>query len=294
MRPPPNEQADISVVLVATNCRGDIERNIEQLRSQEGVELEVVVVDNGSTDGTREFLEEQSDLLLIANRENQWLNPARIQGLAHVTAPSILFFAPDTNMPPDTLLRLKEALDRDPSVGLVGPRLFGRTGHDMRNGQFPYPTVRWVVFDALGLADRFRRNVLPPERSSVAATEFESTGYDSVPFLNGSCLLLRRETLDAIGGLDPRFYFDWEELDLARRVQKAGYEVQLVPKTNMMHRGKGTEIQSGVRERIFLDGERLFFRKHRGLAAATVVRVARSAQGARNAVKARRDRSPDR
>ena len=247
---PPKERADISVVLVATNCRGDIERNIEQLRGQEGVALEVVVVDNGSTDGTRDFLEQQSDLLLIANQENQWLNPARIQGLAHVTAPSILFFAPDTSMPPDTLLRLKEALDREPSVGLVGPRLFGQHGHDMRNGQFPYPTVRWVVFDALGLADRFRRNVLPPERTVDAAAQLESAGYDDVPFLNGSCLLLRRAALDAIGGLDPRFFFDWEELDLARRLYKAGYKVQLVPKTNVMHRGKGTPVLTGTRERI--------------------------------------------
>src|SRR5690349_655206 len=109
--PPPKPDADISVVLVATNCRGDIEANVEQLREQEGVSVEVVVVDNGSSDGTPEFLEQQPDLLLIANQENEWLNPARIRGLAHTTAPLILFFAPDTRMPPDTFRRLKEAID---------------------------------------------------------------------------------------------------------------------------------------------------------------------------------------
>jgi N-acetylglucosaminyl-diphospho-decaprenol L-rhamnosyltransferase len=285
--PPPKDDADVSVVLVATNARADVERNVEQLRAQEGVALEVVVVDNGSTDGTREFLEQQPDLLLIANTENQWLNPARIQGLAHVTAPLIMFFAPDTAMPPDTVLRLKEALDSDPQVGLVGPRLFGQHGHDMVNGQFPYPTVRWVVADALGLADRMKRNVLPPAHSEAAAAEIERTGYEDVPFVNGSLLLMRRETLDAIGGLDPRFYFDWEELDLARRVYKAGYKVRLVPGTNVMHRGKGTPVLTGLREKIFLDAERLYFRKHHGAPAAALVWTARTTQKARKRLRRR-------
>ncbi len=288
MGPPPKADADVSVVLVATNARADVERNVEQLHAQEGVSLEVVVVDNGSSDGTREFLEQQPDLLLIANTQNQWLNPARNQGLAHITAPLVMFFAPDTAMPPDTVLRLKEALDRDPKVGLVGPRLFGQHGHDMVNGQFPYPTVRWVVADALGVADRMRRNVLPPAHSEAETAQIEQTGYQDVPFVNGSLLLMRRAALDAIGGLDPRFLFDWEELDLARRVYKAGYKVQLVPGTNVMHRGKGTPVLTGLREKIFLDAERLYFRKHHGAAAAGVVWLSRKAQRARRALAARR------
>lgn len=287
--PPPKPDADISVVLVATNCRGDIERNVEQLREQEGVSLEVVVVDNGSADGTPEFLQQQPDLLLVANRENEWLNPARIRGLAHTTAPLILFFAPDTSMPADTFRRLKDAIERDPTVGLVGPRLSGQHGHDMVNGQFPFPTVKWVVADALGLADRLRRNVLPPEHSQEVESAIAQAGFDDVTFVNGSMMLMRRETLDAIGGLDPRFKFDWEELDLAQRVHKAGYRVQLVPGTNVMHRGKGTPVLSKLRQKVFFDAERLYFRKHHGVAAAAVVKASRDVQRLRDAITRRGD-----
>jgi GT2 family glycosyltransferase len=166
--------------------------------------------------------------------------------------------------------------------------LFGQHGHDMVNGQFPYPTVRWVVADALGLTDRLGRNVLPAAHSEEETSKIAQTGYQDVPFVNGSLLLMRRETLDAIGGLDPRFYFDWEELDLARRVYKAGYRVQLVPETNVMHRGKGTPVLTGLREKIFLDAERLYFRKHHGAPAALLVWFARKVQRARKAVAGRR------
>jgi len=278
IHPPNGETADVSVVLVATNCLGDIERNVTQLREQEDVDLEVVVVDNASTDGTREYLEHQPDLLLLANTENRWLNPARAQGVARTTAPNVLFFAPDTSMPPDTVKRLEEALDRDPKVGLVGPRLFGQHGHDMVNGQFPLPSVRWVVTDALGLHRRVRRHVLPPEHAPEEVARLEEDGDRRVDWLNGSCMLIRRSVLDAIGGLDERFLFDWEELDLARRVDKAGYEMRLVFRTDVMHRAKGTPVKSGVRERIFIGAEQLYFKKHHSRPAWLAVRVARDLQ----------------
>ena len=278
IHPPTGAGADVSVVLVATNCRGDIERNVAQLREQEDVDLEVVVIDNNSSDGTREYLEQQADLLLIANSENRWLNPARAQGVARTTAPLILFFAPDTSMPPDTVRLLKDSLERDPKVGLVGPRLFGQHGHDMVNGQFPLPSVRWVVTDALGLHRRVRKHVLPPEHAPDELEKLEEEGDRRVEWLNGSCMLMRRSVLDAIGGLDERFLFDWEELDLARRVDKAGYEMRLVFNTNVMHRAKGTPVKTGVRERIFVGAEQLYFKKHHSLPAWLAVRLARDVQ----------------
>ena len=278
IRAPDEEPAAIAAVLVATNCRGDIERNVAQLREQEGIDLEAVVVDNASSDGTREFLEQQPDLLLIANTENKWVSAARMQGVAATRAPYILFFAPDTSIPPDTVLRLKRCLDGDESVALAGPRMFGEHGHDMTNGQFAYPTVKFVVTDALGLRRRFGRERLPVAQTAEAVARFEETGPRDVPFVNGSCMLMRRSALEAIGGLDERFLFDFEEVDVARRLYKAGYRVQLVPKTAIMHRGKGTPLRKGLRAEIFMQSERLYFTKHHGKAARAAVQAARGLQ----------------
>ena len=272
--------ADVAVVIVTFNSLDDIERNLVELRAQQGVELELVLVDNGSSDGTVEVLTGQAGLELIANGENRWLSPAWAQGVRATTAPFVLFLTPDVELPDTALVaKLLAALLADPGAALAGPRLLDGVGGDAVNGAFSLPSVRWIVLKRLGLAGITGRAAKP------SAPKEQPSEPLPVAFVNGCCMLARRTALDAIGGLDETYRLYWEEIDLAHRLGDAGQRVLLVPAAAAVHRSKGSPTEPGFRENAYRFGERHYIRTHHGLPALAVVEAARLVERARRALR---------
>lgn len=264
--------ADVAVTLVCINELDDVHRALHELRAQQGIELEIVVVDNGSTDGTLEFLDTQDDVKLIANAENRWLSPAWMQAVNASSAPYVLFLTPDAALTqPDGVALLRAALEANPDVALAGPQLLDADGRDLSNGAFQFPTPRYAIADALGVLSQRRRRRVPP-----VATQGEAER--PVRLVNGAIMLARRSALAEVGYLDERFRLYWEEVDLCKRLGDAGYGILLVPAVTAAHRGKGSPTPGRVRNEVYAYGERLYFRKHHGAAAATAVAVARRLQ----------------
>ena len=258
------------MVLVHLNSRAEAERQLVELRAQAGVELELVAVDNASTDGTPDYLAAQEDVVLIANTENRWLSPAWAQGVRATNAPYVLLLTSDLSLAaPDAVAGLVRALEKRPQAALAGPRLLDEHGVDSRNGVYDFPSVRFMVVDLLGLARVLRRN-RRPEPIPVG-----DGGPRSVPFVNGACMLVRREALAAIGGIDERYLLYWEEIDLQLRLRKAGFDVVLVPGVIGVHPGKGTPMLTGARQMAWRHGERLYFRAHHGITADLLIRSLR-------------------
>ena len=261
---------DVAVVIVTVNAESDIARNLAELRAQEGVRLDVVVVDNGSVDRTVDVVAGERDVRLIANGENRWLAPAWNQGLAATAADHVLFLTPDTSLPDGRVLRtLAEALEARPDAGLAGPRLLAEDGSDRHNGAYAFPTARYQIAAALGLAGLRGRN------GAEAAPEASNEAVRDVALVNGACMLARRAALDDVGGLDERYRLYWEEIDLARRLRERGWLVLLVPQVAAVHRGKGSPAPSELRRRAYRHGEHVYMRTHHGRAAAALVSAAR-------------------
>ena len=264
--------ADVAVVLVTKDSHDDLARNLDELRAQTGVELDLLVVDNGSKDGTLDLLAARPEIRTIANGENRWLAPAWMQGVRATDAPYVLFLTPDTALPPDAIARLREALEDDPQAALAGPLLFDESGADLLNGSYSFPSVAWIVLTSLGIG---RRRLLrkPPSRAAAPAATGEVI---EVTLLNGACMLARRSALDAVGGLDERYRLYYEEVDLAKRLRDAGYRILLVRSVRTVHRGKGSPAAPGLREAAYAHGEQVYFRTHHGLVGAFAVRAARA------------------
>jgi GT2 family glycosyltransferase len=262
--------ADVAVVLVTKDSAQDIGRVLDELDAQEGVELDVVVVDNGSTDGTLDVLAAHPPVRTIANGENRWLAPAWMQGVRATEAPFVLFLTPDTGLHADAVARLRRALDDDPRIALAGPLLFAEDGTDLLNGSYSFPSVAWIVLTSLRLG---RRRLLrkPPPRAAAATTDVVD-----VPLLNGACMLARRSALEAVGGLDERYRLYYEEVDLARKLRDAGFRIVLVRPVRAVHRGKGSPAAPGLREAAYAHGEQVYFRTHHGRLGALAVRAARA------------------
>jgi len=261
---------DIAVVIVTYNAEADIDRNLRELRAQEGVDLDIVVIDNGSSDHTLERLAHASDVRVIANGVNRWLAPAWNQGIRATESEYVLFLTPDTSLGgAGTVHALAAALAERPRAGLAGPRLVAEDGSDLHNGTFRFPSIRFQVASAVGVTRlRRRRRAAPPSASPGEATR-------SVHIVNGACMLARRVALEDVNGLDDRYHLYWEEVDLARRLGNRGWDILLVAAATAVHRGKGSPAPSELRRRAYRHGEHVYIRTHHGAAAAALVRMAR-------------------
>jgi len=229
---------------------------------RDAASVQVIVVDNASTDGSVEDLPPlPHPLRLIRNADNLGFGRACDQGAAAGEAPAILFLNPDTQVEPDALDVARAALLADPRTGIVGARLVdpdGRTARSCaRAPTTPGLLGRALALDRLGLV---RPHFL---------LEWDHAEDRAVDQVMGAFLMIRRGLLTALGGFDPRFFVYWEDADLCARARAAGYSVRHVAGAVACHLGQGTTRQVRARRLFyFLISQILYAGKHHGVAAA--------------------------
>ncbi|MBI4227047.1 MAG: glycosyltransferase [Candidatus Omnitrophica bacterium] len=216
--PPP----DVSIIIAHLDDLGMLQTCVETVARLSGPSFEVILVDNGSHDGTAEWAARcRPDIRLIRNTENLGFAPAANQGARIARGRYLLFLNDDTTVPPDLLERLVAPLEADPTIGSCQPKIFwmGRPGELDSLGEFP----TWTGF--LQHDGHRGRDVGTDPRAVV---EIFSP--------KGACLLVRRDVFERVGGFDDAFFAYCEETDLAWRIQLAGFRIVLVPGAGMEHR----------------------------------------------------------
>ena len=221
----------VAAVVVSCNSAAEIGDCLASL----GEAAEVVVVDNASADETREVVSrDHPQVRLIANRENRGFAAGANQGVSATTSPLVLFLNPDAVLTTD-LGALAAAL-QEPGVAAAGGRLVdwqGRTqtGFTIR----AFPTVASLACEALLLNRLWPRN---PVNRRYRCLDLDHNQPQDVDQPAGAFLMVRRAALEAAGGFDERFFPLWfEDVDLCRRLRRAGYRIRYVPDCVARHRG---------------------------------------------------------
>lgn len=230
---------DLSVVVVSYNVRSYLADCLRSLPAAcQGLTWEVVVVDNASRDGSAESVAaEFPDARLVVNPENVGFARGVNTGLSLTRGRYVLLFNPDAEAPPDTLRRLVEVADAHPEVGLLSPAQRDPATGDVRAPLRPFPTWR-TAFRDYTLA----RWVLPPAGPARLA-EREARRPTAAGWLAGGTLLVRREVLDMIGGLDGRYFMWCEDIDYCRRAIRAGWPLFYVDDIVVDHHGGKSQRQ---------------------------------------------------
>jgi N-acetylglucosaminyl-diphospho-decaprenol L-rhamnosyltransferase len=219
----------VSVVLVTYESAEDLAACLATLPAAAGPhELEVVVVDNASRDGSAEIARGLG-VKVLENPTNLGLSRAVDLGAAATVAPWLLLLNPDTRLAPGSLARLLETA-ADPAVGCVGPHLRNSDGSE-------YPTGRRFPSILVGAAHAALGTVWPdnPATRHYHLAELDRSRPVQVDWVSGACMLLRREAYEAAGRFDAGYFMYFEEMDFCLRLARAGWRVVYDPGAEVTH-----------------------------------------------------------
>ena len=255
------EQPDLSIVVVSYNTRDELVRCLQSIRAaaRDGLETELIVVDNASSDGSAELVERRfPEAVLIQNGTNAGFGRANNQAFHVARGRYVLMLNPDTEVRPDTLRELVRFADAHPRAGAVGARLENSDG-SLQHSAFQFPDLRQALF---GFFDIVPLDARINGRYRVEQYErpFEAD------HLLGACLLLRQDALEQVGKLDPHYFMYFEETDLCIRLKRAGWQNLYTPTARVLHLGAASTAAS--RERMSVEFHRsqaYFYRKQYGV-----------------------------
>jgi N-acetylglucosaminyl-diphospho-decaprenol L-rhamnosyltransferase len=258
MQPP-----DISILIVNYNGRDDLLhclRSLEVARNE--VELEVLAVDNGSTDGSIESVASRFPWVrILVMGQNLGFAAACNRGLEQARGRHVMLLNPDTELHANSLTTLVRALHEHPEWGIVGPRMVDQDEH-------PYPSARRFPTPFFLFCECTRLIYIFPHSRLFAQYFYGDRQPDSagrVDQIEGSALAISGTTLHAVGPLDERFFLFFEEVDWCKRVWEAGFEVRIVPEAVVRH------YRATTMSRFYVESRRAharsalaFFDKHYG------------------------------
>jgi GT2 family glycosyltransferase len=267
-----HKPADLAIVIVSTNEAHWLEACLTSVYAQAGTAtLDVVVVDNESSDGTRAFVEEHFPAARVVDSANRGFSHANNRALETVTARYALLLNPDTEVLDGTFGDLVAEMDRRPDVGVIGVRQLKSDGSLFETIR-RFPNATRALGDALGLERwRGRPAWLGERELDLALYETEQECDWTV----GAFLLARREALLSAGLLDERFFLFSDEPDLCLRIKRAGWRVLHVPAMTIVHHvGKAgvrpkLVAQDALTRRIYADKH--FASPHRELYLGAVI-----------------------
>jgi N-acetylglucosaminyl-diphospho-decaprenol L-rhamnosyltransferase len=226
----------VSAVIVSYNVVDLVLECIASLRT-DGVE-QVVVVDNASSDGSVETLRRREpEVEVVALSRNLGYGTAANRGVARTTAPYVAVMNPDVVVEPGSTKALVDALDADPGLAVVGPRVES-PGGDL------YPSVRTFpdLADAAGHA--FFHFVWPanPFSRRYRMLDWDHAAAADVDWVAGNHFLVRRRAWDEVGGFDESFFMYMEDVDLCWRLRRAGWRTGYEPAARVTHAiGRSTD-----------------------------------------------------
>lgn len=227
-----------------------------------GLNVEVFVVDNASTDGSVEYLQPLfPEVNFIRNQINSGFAKGNNQVLHLCRGEFILFLNPDTVLSEDSLQKCVSFMEVHTDAGALGVRMVDQQGVFLKESKRGLPTPAASFWKLTGLIKFFPRS---PIFSSYYAGHLAENKTHRVEVLSGAFMLVRKKVIDQVGGFDERFFMYAEDIDLSYRILKAGYHNYYFPEVTITHI-KGASTKKDLKYvRLFYKAMSQYVRKHHG------------------------------
>ncbi|WP_303246395.1 glycosyltransferase family 2 protein [Aquimarina sp. TRL1] len=220
-----------------------------------GLEAEIIVVDNNSQDGTVTMIRRLfPEVVLLINTENVGFAQANNQGVAVSKGEQICFVNPDIMVPGDIFKKLSELEERLPDVGGIGPRLIDGRGLFLQESKRNIPAPLIAFQRLFGI----RSGII----KKYYASHISEKSLGAVEVLTGAFLWIKKTVFQEIGGFDTAYFIYGEDIDLAYRLKKAGYQNYYCGKVTAVHfKGESTKLTSFYKKQ-FYTAMTIFYKKH--------------------------------
>lgn len=269
----PDTRPDLSIVIVNWNTQQLLREVLQSVhQTQFAISAEVIVVDNGSADGSPEMTRgEFPGVILICNSENRGFSAANNQGFEVARGRHVLLLNSDTVVLGDVLAASVRYLDSHLNVGAMGCRVLN-TDRTLQRTCSRFPGPMNMLLLTLGLWKLKWPAALRGVFGRYQMVDWERDSERDVEVVTGCYLMLRHQVLQQVGPLDESFFFFGEETDLCRRISDAGWSVRFAPVGEIIHHGSASARKLSYRRDILLtDALVRINRKHGGMLAASVV-----------------------
>jgi GT2 family glycosyltransferase len=244
----------ICIVIVSYNVCQLLDECLQSVkRALHGIDGEIYVVDNLSTDGTVETLQPRhSDVHFIANKQNVGFACANNQAIRCTDSEYVLLLNPDTVVYENTLRGVLDFMDQHPEAGGAGVRMLTREGKPAPESRRAIPTPWVAMLKMLGATRRYYMSHL----------SWDEPGQ--IEAISGAFCMLRRKALDQIGLLDEDYFMYGEDIDLSYRLLKGGWQNWYLPFDIIHYKGESTQKSTFRYVHTFYQAMLIFFRKHYG------------------------------
>ncbi len=262
---------DLSIIIVSWNVADllrDCLRSIDE--GHDELDLEVIVVDSASSDNSVAMIREEFPWVdLLACEENVGFPRGNNLGLARANGRYLLLLNPDTVVLDDALPKMMAYMQENPEVGVLGGQLLNADG-TIQSSKRRFPTLTTAFFESTWLENVTPKGVL--ER--YYAQDLPDDAINDVDWVMGACMLVPRQVVAEVGGLDEAYFMYSEELDWCRRIKDSGRRVVYYPEAKIIHyMGQSSEQAVVARHINFQRAKLRYFRKYNGRFPALALRV---------------------
>ncbi|MFT3738294.1 MAG: glycosyltransferase family 2 protein [Breznakibacter sp.] len=252
----------ISIVIVNYNVKHFLELCLHSVReASRQFEVEVLVVDNNSHDGSCDMLRKFfPEVKLVANADNLGFGKANNQAIRMAEGQFVLLLNPDTIITERTLADCSEFMRLHPDAGALGVHMVSGDGNYLRESKRALPTPKVAFFKMSGMANLFPRSKIFA-KYHLGYLSKDST--HAVEILSGAFMFIRKKVLDEIGLFDEQFFMYGEDIDLSYRIILGGYGNYYLGGTRIIHfKGESTKKGSLNYVVVFYKAMEIFARKH--------------------------------
>jgi GT2 family glycosyltransferase len=251
----------VSVVIVSFNVRDYLLRALSALDADSTVPMEVIVVDNASTDGSADAVEQQlPHVTVVRNDTNEGFGRANNTGFERSSGDLVLLLNPDVIVDRGCLKAMADFLLATPAAGAVGPRLRRPDGGLDLAARRGFPTPSAAFYRVVGLSRLFRKS---PRFNRYNMGAFDDAAVHEIDAGTAACLMVRRAAVDKVGLFDPDFFMYGEDLDLCFRLKQGGWKIFYLPEAGALHvKGASSRQATGPMLYEFHRAMWRFHRKH--------------------------------
>jgi O-antigen biosynthesis protein len=234
--------------------------------------MEIIVVDNLSTDGSIDYLQPKfPGVIFIPSRVNLGFARACNKGLSYARGKYILFLNPDTLVAEDTLEKCLHFFQHHKDAGALGVRMLDGAGKFLKESKRAFPSPLTSLFKLSGLSALFPKSKI---FSRYYLGHLDARHSHKVEVLAGAFMVIPYHVLQKAGAFDKAFFMYGEDIDLSYRIQKAGYQNYYFAETEIIHfKGESTKRGSLNYVRMFYQAMSIFVHKHYGGAQASLFSI---------------------